>query len=141
MRRDESLESGPKTPACLPKQLSLTSHRALPRSFTFDLLFALAIFMTSPVVVSISAALVIPLSFIADYLLHGSAVNAVSVGGSGVVLAGLYVLNCDDFVERLKRKVSGGEPKLDPIPGSPAPGTPETSLERSGSGGLEAAMV
>ena len=30
-------------------------------SFAFDLLFALAIFMTSPVVVSISAALVIPL--------------------------------------------------------------------------------
>jgi len=99
-------------------------------SFTFDLLFALAIFMTSPVVVSISAALVIPLSFVADYFLHGTAVNMVSVGGSVVVLAGLYVLNSDDFLDGLKRTVSGvWRSKLDTIPG-----TPETSMERSGSG-------
>ena len=54
----------------------------------------------------------------------------VSVGGSVVVLAGLYVLNSDDFLDKLKRTVSKvGRSMLDTIPG-----TPETSMERSGSG-------
>ncbi|GMH89934.1 hypothetical protein TrST_g13444 [Triparma strigata] len=72
-------------------------------SFAFDLLFALAIFLTSPVVVSISAALVIPLSFLADWFLNDIPVNMYSLGGSVVVILGLWILNYDEFTYQVKR--------------------------------------
>ncbi len=61
-------------------------------SFCFDLSFALAIFLTSPVVVAISSALVIPLSFVADYFLHGAVIYPVCFLGSAVVVGGLCIL-------------------------------------------------
>ena len=65
-------------------------------SFVFDLSFALAIFLTNPILVSISSALVIPLSFLADYFIHGTAFYYVSFGGTVVVVLGLYVMNSED---------------------------------------------
>ena len=62
-------------------------------SFLFDLLFALSIFLSGPVVVSVSSSLIIPLSLIADRLLHGNAIQGRSVAGSLVVVAGLWFLN------------------------------------------------
>ena len=70
-------------------------------SFFFDFTFALAIFLTNPVVVSISSALVIPLSFIADYFLHGDAILIISLAGSVVVIFGLFVLNTEDSLGKL----------------------------------------
>ena len=64
-------------------------------SFVFDLSFALAIFMTNPILVSISSALVIPLSFVADHVLHGAPLFKVSFAGVAVVAAGLYVMNSE----------------------------------------------
>lgn len=77
-------------------------------SFTFDLLFALAIFLTSPVVVSISAALVIPLSFLADWFLNDIPVNMYSLGGSVIVIMGLWILNYDEFTYQVKRHYKKG---------------------------------
>jgi drug/metabolite transporter (DMT)-like permease len=65
-------------------------------SFIFDLTFALAIFMTNPILVSISAALVIPLSFLADYFLHGTPLYYASFLGTVVVIGGLYVMNVEE---------------------------------------------
>lgn len=62
-------------------------------SFLFDLLFALAIFIAGPVVVSVASSLIIPMSLIADFLLHGKDIQGRSVAGSVVVGAGLWVLN------------------------------------------------
>ena len=52
-------------------------------------------------VVSISSALVIPLSFIADYFLHGNKIPAVSMYGSVIVVFGLFVLNTVDLLDKL----------------------------------------
>ena len=65
-------------------------------SFIFDLSFALAIYLTNPVIVSISSALVIPLSFLADHLLHSMEINYFSIGATPLVLVGLFILNKDD---------------------------------------------
>lgn len=65
-------------------------------SFIFDLSFALAIYLTNPVIVSISSALVIPLSFLADWLLHNYAINWFSIGATPLVLIGLFILNKDE---------------------------------------------
>ncbi|GMI37186.1 hypothetical protein TrRE_jg6181 [Triparma retinervis] len=65
-------------------------------SFIFDLSFALAIYLTNPVIVSISSALVIPLSFLADNLLHSMQINYFSIGATPMVLVGLFILNKDE---------------------------------------------
>ena len=65
-------------------------------SFIFDLSFALAIYLTNPVIVSISSALVIPLSFLADNLLHSMQINYLSIGATPMVLVGLFILNKDE---------------------------------------------
>jgi hypothetical protein len=72
-------------------------------SLSFDFTFALAIYMTSPVIVSVSCALVIPLSFLADYYLHGSKLNVWSCIGAGVVIIGICLLNGDDSDEHAKK--------------------------------------
>jgi len=71
----------------------------LALSFIFDFFFALAIFKTEPIVVSIVASLVIPTSFIADFIFHGEKLSLLPFVGSGIVLYGLYYMS-DNLGER-----------------------------------------
>ena len=59
----------------------------------FDFFFALAIYKTGPVVVALVSSLVMPTSFVADFIFHNRGLTVLPFVGSAIVIGGLYVMH------------------------------------------------